>query len=300
MHSPYPPSPNGSSHKYAVFKSRARGTPDLLTREEELALVARVRKGDAEARRILVQAFKPLIEGIARRYKPSHIAFEELGEAAKAGFLDALAPGRFDPARGFRLATYAQYRIMARLSDCFLDNMNLAVHFSKTATNKKAIYRLGMVLAAIKHNKNAPLNEAQITALAESKRVEPKVIHAAIAMLTAGQHVSLYAPISDKSDSQNHTPLIDTIAADTPHPEDALVHKEEGDLREKCLAAAFQTLEPREADIFRRRRLLDEPDTYETLRVEYRISRVRVYQIEKRAFEKLQLHVRAAMAANAG
>jgi RNA polymerase sigma-32 factor len=197
---------------------------------------------------------------------------------------------RFEPERGFRLATYAMWWIRASIQEYILRSWSL-VKMGTTAAQKKLFFNLRRIKGQIEALEEGDLKPEQVQDIAHKLGVpEEEVVN--MNRRLSSPDSSLNAPLGAESEAEWQ----DWLADDTPDQESVLADSEEKEERQTLLSAALDELSPRERDILEARRLREEPVTLEELSVKYDISRERVRQIEVRAFEKLQQKMKAALA----
>ena len=218
-----------------------------------------------------------------------------IGEVISEGNVGLMqAVKRFEPERGFRLATYAMWWIRASIQEYILRSWSL-VKMGTTAAQKKLFFNLRKVKGQIQAIEDGDLHPDQVKTISERLGVtEDEVISMNRRM--SGPDNSLNAPLRQDSETGEWQ---DWLVDDTADQETVLGEEQELDQRREMLAAAMETLNEREMHILTERRLKDEPATLEDLSQEYGISRERVRQIEVRAFEKLQKAMKAEMRAEA-
>jgi RNA polymerase sigma-32 factor len=261
----------------------------LLEPEEEFMLAKRWREhGDVEAAHQLVTSHLRLVAKIALGYRGYGLPVSELISEGNVGMMQAVK--RFEPDRGFRLATYAMWWIRASIQEYILRSWSL-VKLGTTAAQKKLFFNLRKLKGQMKAIEEGDLRPDQVRKIATTLGVaEDEVVN--MNRRLAGHDQSLNAPLRVDGEGEWQ----DWLADEHPDQEDLLVESEELKDRQALLARAMQTLTERERAIIRERRLKDEPATLEVLSKTYGVSRERVRQIEVRAFEKLQ----KAMKAGAG
>jgi RNA polymerase sigma-32 factor len=195
---------------------------------------------------------------------------------------------RFEPDKGFRLATYAMWWIKASIQEYILRSWSL-VKIGTTAAQKKLFFNLRKAKGHIKAIEDGDLRPEQVKLIATKLGVSEEEVVSMNRRLAAPDH-SLNAPMRADSEGEWQDWLVD----DAPNQETLLADREQKDDRSELLVEGLKVLNEREQRILTARRLQDEPATLEDLSKEYGISRERVRQIEVRAFEKLQTAIREA------
>ena len=278
------PSPEGSLSRYL---QEIRRFP-MLTAEEEFMLAKNWRdSGDVEAAHRLVTSHLRLVAKIAMGYRGYGLPVGELIAEGNVGMMQAVK--RFEPDKGFRLATYAMWWIRAAIQEYILRSWSL-VKLGTTAAQKKLFFNLRKVKGQIKAIEEGDLSHEHVTEIAEKLNVSEDEVISMNRRMSAPDH-SLNAPLRMDSDGEWQDWLVDEDSVDQ---ETHLVEKDEFEIRQDLLEQAMETLNDREQHILRERRLTDNPATLEDLSKEYGISRERVRQIEVRAFEKVQKAVKNA------
>lgn len=272
--------PEGSLSRYLA---EIRKFP-MLDKDEEYMLAKRFREhGDPEAAEKLVTSHLRLVAKIAMGYRGYGLPLGEVISEGNVGLMQAVK--RFDPDKGFRLATYAMWWIRAAIQEYILRSWSL-VKIGTTAAQKKLFFNLRKLKGQIDAVEDGDLRPEQVEHIATKLGVtEEDVISMNRRM--AGQETSLNAPLRGDGDSGGEWQdwLVDDNAV---NPEQKLANEDEYELRMSLLEKALATLNEREQHIITERRLKDNPATLEELSKQYGISRERVRQIEVRAFEKLQ------------
>jgi len=278
------PSPEGSLSRYL---QEIRKFP-MLTAEEEFMLAKNWRdSGDVDAAHRLVTSHLRLVAKIAMGYRGYGLPVGELIAEGNVGMMQAVK--RFEPDKGFRLATYAMWWIRAAIQEYILRSWSL-VKLGTTAAQKKLFFNLRKVKGQIKAIEEGDLNHEHVTQIAEKLNVSEDEVISMNRRMSAPDH-SLNAPLRMDSDGEWQDWLVDEDSVDQ---ETHLVEKDEFEIRQELLEQAMVTLNERERHILQERRLTDDPATLEDLSKEYGISRERVRQIEVRAFEKVQKSVKNA------
>jgi RNA polymerase sigma-32 factor len=261
----------------------------MLTAEEEFMLAKNWRdSGDVEAAHRLVTSHLRLVAKIAMGYRGYGLPVGELIAEGNVGMMQAVK--RFEPDKGFRLATYAMWWIRAAIQEYILRSWSL-VKLGTTAAQKKLFFNLRKVKGQIKAIEEGDLTHEHVTEIAEKLNVSEDEVISMNRRMSAPDH-SLNAPLrADSEGGEWQDWLVDEDSVDQ---ETHLVEKDEFEIRQDLLEQAMETLNDREQHILRERRLTDNPATLEDLSKEYGISRERVRQIEVRAFEKVQKAVKNA------
>ncbi|QEO17339.1 RNA polymerase sigma factor RpoH [Acetobacter vaccinii] len=267
----------------------------LLTPEEELSLSRRWRdKEDVKAAHRLVTSHLRLVAKIAMGYRGYGLPMNELISEGNVGMMQAVR--RFDPEKGFRLATYAMWWIRAAIQEYILHSWSL-VKMGTTAAQKKLFFNLRRLKGQMQAIEDGDLKPEQVDRIATTLGVSEQDVVDMNRRMAAPDH-SLNAPLRADQDSEWQDRLVD----EQHNQEETYAENEELSGRKALLATAMATLNEREQRIFTERRLKDEPTTLEDLAHEYGISRERVRQIEVRAFEKVQAAMKTEIEArrNAG
>ncbi len=270
------------------YLSEIRKFP-LLDPQEEYMLAKRWREHeDTEAAHKLVTSHLRLVAKIAMGYRGYGLPINEVIAEGNIGLMQAVK--RFEPERGFRLATYAMWWIRASIQEYILRSWSL-VKLGTTAAQKKLFFNLRRVKGQIEALEEGDMRPEHVTDIAKRLGVpEQEVVN--MNRRLASPDSSLNTPLGTESESEWQ----DWLADESLDQETQLAETEELEERRTLLSTALEELTPRERDILEARRLRDEPMTLEDLSVKYDISRERVRQIEVRAFEKLQEKMKAALA----
>jgi RNA polymerase sigma-32 factor len=260
----------------------------LLTPEDEFMFAKRWKEHeDPEAARKLVTSHLRLVAKIAMGYRGYGLPVSEIVSEGNVGLMQAVK--RFDPDRGFRLATYAMWWIRASIQEYVLRSWSM-VKMGTTAAQKKLFFNLRKAKNNIGAIEEGDLTPEHVATLSDQLGVTPTEVTEMNRRLSGGD-ASLNAPLRSESESEWQ----DWLADDTADQETRLAEREELGDRHDLLVGAMKDLTDRERDIIQARRLQDEPATLEELSQKYGVSRERVRQIEVRAFEKLQRGMKAAM-----
>jgi RNA polymerase sigma-32 factor len=262
----------------------------MLQPQEEYMLAKRWREhGNRDAAHKLVTSHLRLVAKIAMGYRGYGLPISEVISEGNVGLMQAVK--RFEPEKGFRLATYAMWWIKAAIQEYILRSWSL-VKMGTTANQKKLFFNLRKAKSKISALEEGDLRPDQVKIIAKRLGVgEQDVIDMNRRL---GGDASLNAPIREEGDSGEWQ---DWLVDDHESQEKILAESEELSTRRKALSEALSVLNDRERRIFEARRLADDPVTLEELAAEFGVSRERVRQIEVRAFEKVQKAVRSRVAA---
>jgi RNA polymerase sigma-32 factor len=264
----------------------------MLEPEEEFILAKRWQEqGDTEAAHRLVTSHLRLVAKIAMGYRGYGLPLNEIISEGNVGLMQAVK--RFDPDRGFRLATYAMWWIRAAIQEYILHSWSL-VKMGTTAAQKKLFFNLRKLKGQMQAIDEGDLAPETVQAIAERLDVTETEVIEMNRRLEGGDR-SLNVPLRVDSDTDWQDWLVDETASQ----ETTLADADEFDHRMSLLHRAMSVLNERERHILTERRLKDEPTTLEELSGEYGISRERVRQIEVRAFAKLQRAIKALEAEQA-
>jgi RNA polymerase sigma-32 factor len=260
----------------------------MLQPQQEYMLAKRWREhGDREAAHQLVTSHLRLVAKIAMGYRGYGLPMSEVVSEGNVGLMQAVK--RFEPERGFRLATYAMWWIKASIQEYILRSWSL-VKMGTTANQKKLFFNLRRAKSRISALDEGDLRPDQVKQIAVKLGVTEQDVVDMNRRL--GGDASLNAPLREQGEGEWQDWLVD----DEDNQEHKLVEAEEASNRHDALIDALSVLNPRERRIFEARRLAEDPITLEDLSAEFGVSRERVRQIEVRAFEKVQNAVKAAYA----
>jgi RNA polymerase sigma-32 factor len=260
----------------------------MLQPEEEYMLAKRYAEHeDTNAAHKLVTSHLRLVAKIAMGYRGYGLPIGEVISEGNVGLMQAVK--KFEPERGFRLATYAMWWIKASIQEYILRSWSL-VKMGTTANQKRLFFNLRKVKSKIQALDEGDLRPDQVKEIATKLNVSEAEVVSMNRRLSGD--ASLNAPIRASEGESGEWQ--DWLVDDSANQEDMLVEQDEMDNRRSMLSSALDVLNDRERRIFEARRLADEPMTLEELSAEFDISRERVRQIEVRAFEKVQDAVRAA------
>ena len=260
----------------------------MLQPDEEFMLAKRWKEhGDREAAHKLVTSHLRLVAKIAMGYRGYGLPISEVVSEGNVGLMQAVK--RFEPDKGFRLATYAMWWIKASIQEFILRSWSL-VKMGTTAAQKKLFFNLRKAKSQIAAFQEGDLLPEQVSQIATKLGVQESEVVSMNRRLS-GPDSSLNSPLRSDSESEWQDWLVDDQA---PNQENVLAESEEHTVRMSLLDEAMKGLSERERHILTQRRLVDSPTTLEELASEYGVSRERVRQIEVRAFEKLQKAMKAA------
>ena len=272
--------PEGSLSRYLA---EIRKFP-MLAKDEEYMLAKRFAEhGDPGAAQKLVTSHLRLVAKIAMGYRGYGLPIGEVISEGNVGLMQAVK--RFDPDKGFRLATYAMWWIKASIQEYILRSWSL-VKIGTTAAQKKLFFNLRKIKGQIDAIEDGDLHPHQVKLIADKLGVGQDDVVQMNRRMSGGE-ASLNAPLgkTEESGGEWQDWLVDENAVNA---EQKLVNENEYDVRMSLLDQAMATLNEREQHIITERRLKDNPATLEELSQDYGVSRERVRQIEVRAFEKLQ------------
>jgi RNA polymerase sigma-32 factor len=276
---------SGLSH----YLEEIRRFPMLEPKQEYNLARAWREDGDREAAHQLVTSHLRLVAKIAMGYRGYGLPISEVISEGNVGLMQAVK--RFEPEKGFRLATYAMWWIKAAIQEYILRSWSL-VKMGTTANQKKLFFNLRKAKSKISALEEGDLHPDQVKLIAKRLGVTEQDVVDMNRRL--GGDASLNAPIREEGDSGE---WMDWLVDESPSQERLLAESEEKDNRHEALIGALEVLNERERRIFEARRLADDPITLEDLAAEFGVSRERVRQIEVRAFEKVQKAVKNRMAA---
>ena len=258
----------------------------MLQPDEEFMLAKRWKEhGDREAAHKLVTSHLRLVAKIAMGYRGYGLPISEVVSEGNVGLMQAVK--RFEPDKGFRLATYAMWWIKASIQEFILRSWSL-VKMGTTASQKKLFFNLRKVKGQIQALEEGDLRPDQVKEIARRLGVPEEDVVSMNRRLSGD--ASLNAPVRAESEGEWQDWLVD----DTDTQEDVLVENQEKRMRLDLLGEAMEKLTDRERRVFEARRMQEEPATLEDLSQEFGVSRERIRQIEVRAFEKVQKAVKNA------
>ncbi|BBE34459.1 RNA polymerase sigma factor RpoH [Sphingosinicella microcystinivorans] len=269
------------------YLSEIRKFP-ILAPEEEFMLAKRWREHqDTEAAHRLVTSHLRLVSKIAMGYRGYGLPVSELIAEGNIGLMQGVK--KFEPDKGFRLATYAMWWIRASIQEFILRSWSL-VKIGTTAAQKKLFFNLRRMKSQIGALEEGDLKPEVVEKIAHDLNVTADEVISMNRRMSMGGDASLNAPL--RADTEGDSQWQDWLTDEGPIQDEIVAEREESSLRAALLAEAMAVLNERERHILTERRLAEEPKTLEELSQEYDISRERVRQIEVRAFEKLQKAIR--------
>jgi RNA polymerase sigma-32 factor len=271
----------GGEQSLNRYLSEIRKFP-LLQPEEEYMLAKRFQEhGDPEAAAKLVTSHLRLVAKIAMGYRGYGLPASELISEGNIGLMQGVK--KFEPDRGFRLATYAMWWIRASIQEYILRSWSL-VKMGTTAAQKKLFFNLRRMKSQIDAFEDGDLSPEHVTKIATDLGVTEEEVTSMNRRMAMGGDTSLNVMVGEDGDAQWQDWLVDN----DPLQDERLADAQEKDVRHDMLTQAMDALNDREKHILAERRLADDPKTLEELSQVYGVSRERVRQIEVRAFDKLQ------------
>ncbi|WP_174273463.1 RNA polymerase sigma factor RpoH [Sphingomonas bacterium] len=271
----------GGEQSLNRYLSEIRKFP-LLQPEEEYMLAKRFQEhGDPEAAAKLVTSHLRLVAKIAMGYRGYGLPTSELISEGNIGLMQGVK--KFEPDRGFRLATYAMWWIRASIQEYILRSWSL-VKMGTTAAQKKLFFNLRRMKSQIDAFEDGDLKPADVTKIATDLGVSEEDVTSMNRRMAMGGDTSLNVSMREDGEGQWQDWLVDT----DPLQDERLAESQEKTVRHDMLTEAMDALNDREKNILAERRLSDDPKTLEELSQVYGVSRERVRQIEVRAFDKLQ------------
>ena len=254
----------------------------ILSPEEEYMFAKRWREhGDTDAAAKLVNSHLRLVAKIAMGYRGYGLPVSELISEGNIGLMQGVK--KFEPDRGFRLATYAMWWIRASIQEFILRAWSL-VKMGTTANQKKLFFNLRRMKNQIEAFEDGDLKPEDVTKIATDLGVSEEDVVSMNRRMAMGGDTSLNVSLREEGDGQWQDWLVDT----GPLQDERVAEAQETKVRHELLVEAMESLNEREKHILTERRLTDEPKTLEELSQVYDVSRERIRQIEVRAFEKLQ------------
>ena len=254
----------------------------ILAPEQEYMLAKRFQEhGDTDAAAQLVTSHLRLVAKIAMGYRGYGLPVSELISEGNIGLMQGVK--KFEPDRGFRLATYAMWWIRASIQEFILRSWSL-VKMGTTAAQKKLFFNLRRMKARLDAFEDGDLRPEDVEKIATHLGVTEAEVVSMNRRMAMGGDTSLNVPMREDGEGQWQ----DWLADDSPLQDSVVADQQEADVRHDMLVSAMEDLNDREKHILTERRLTDDPKTLEELSQVYGVSRERVRQIEVRAFEKLQ------------
>tara|TARA_Y100000589_G_scaffold311865_1_gene331613 strand:- start:736 stop:1617 length:882 start_codon:yes stop_codon:yes gene_type:complete len=272
---------------FARYLDEIQKFPMLQANEEYMLARRWVEHEDTEAAHQLVTSHLRLVAKIAMGYRGYGLPVAELISEGNIGMMQAVK--RFDPERGFRLATYAMWWIRASIQEYILHSWSL-VKMGTTAAQKKLFFNLRKLKGQMKAIDEGDLSPENVKEIASRLDVPEHEVMSMNSRLSGRDH-SLNAPRSAESDGEWQDWLVD----ECQDQEQVYADREELNERSKLLLAAMEKLNPREQYIIQKRRLSESAATLEELGSEFGISRERVRQVEAKAFDKLQKNIKTQL-----
>tara|TARA_B100000959_G_scaffold232804_1_gene249884 strand:+ start:2145 stop:3044 length:900 start_codon:yes stop_codon:yes gene_type:complete len=263
----------------------------MLTAEEEYMLAKRWKKrGDLKSAQKLITSHLRLVAKIAMKYRGYGLPVNEMISEGNIGLMQAVK--KFEPEKGFKLATYAMWWIKASIQEYILRSWSL-VKMGTTTAQKKLFFNLKKIKNQLSINNTNDLKNEHVEEISKRLNVKKEEVVSMNRRLL-GKEKSLNDPIKDEDGGQWQDWLIDNKI----NHEIAFSEKQEFNQRKNLMNEAMNVLNLREKEILTARRLSDEATTLEDLSKKYKISRERIRQIETKAFEKLQKAILAAANTN--
>ncbi|PPC86010.1 MAG: RNA polymerase sigma factor RpoH [Hyphomicrobium sp.] len=280
------PTLNGGSLGLSRYLEEIRKFPMLEPNEEYMLAKRWQEHEDSDAAEKLVTSHLRLVARIAMGYRGYGLPIGEVISEGNVGLMQAVK--RFEPDKGFRLATYAMWWIRASIQEYILRSWSL-VKMGTTAAQKKLFFNLRRAKSQLQALEDGDMKPETVKKIATKLGVSEGDVISMNRRL--GGDASLNAPLRADSESGEWQ---DWLVDDTPTQEDRLVESEEIKQRRSYLTSAMAVLNDRERRVFEARRLSEDPATLEDLSTEFGVSRERIRQIEVRAFEKVQKAVTAS------
>ena len=261
--------------------------PMLEAGEEYLLAKDWLEKQDTKSAHKLVTSHLRLVAKIAMGYRGYGLPIADLIAEGNIGMMHAVK--KFDPEKGFRLATYAMWWIKAAIQEFVLRSWS-QVKIGTTASQKKLFFNLRKIKGKINALEDGDLTPKQVNHIAKTLNVSENDVVSMNRRMLGGDH-SLNSQINRQDGEEAEWQ--DMLTDERDNQETQYVNHQEKNIRNKMMIEALDYLKPREKDIIIKRRLTENPKTLEDLSQEYKVSRERIRQIETRAFEKLQTVVKS-------
>ena len=266
------------------YMEQIKKFPLLNANEEYMLAKAWKDQGDIKAAHKLVTSHLRLVAKIASGYRGYGLPVSDLISEGNIGMMHAVK--RFEPEKGFRLATYAMWWIKASIQEYVLRSWSL-VKIGTTAAQKKLFFNLKKIKSKISALDEGDLSPDQVTKIATELSVPEKEV-VSMNRRISGSDYSLNSPVSENSQGEWQ----DWLEDETQNQEISFAESEEFLIKKNIMNEAFEVLTEREKDIICERQLNEKPLTLEDLSKKYEVSRERIRQIEAKAFEKLQRTMR--------
>jgi len=266
----------------ASYLAQIKKFPMLAAEEEYMLAKNWKTTGNLKSAEKLVTSHLRLVAKIAMGYKGYGLPVNEMISEGNVGLMQAVK--KFEPEKGFRLATYAMWWIKASIQEYILRSWSL-VKIGTTTAQKKLFFNLKKIKNQLAPKAEGDLRDEHVSEIAKKLDVKKEEVVSMNRRLSGKEH-SLIAPIGEDGDEWQ-----DWLVDKEMDQELKFAHKEEMDQRKDLLTDSIKILNDREKEILYARRLNDEPTTLENLSKKYKISRERIRQIENKAFEKVQKHM---------
>ena len=266
----------------SAYLTQIKKFPMLAAEEEYMLAKNWKEKGNLKSAEKLVTSHLRLVAKIAMGYKGYGLPVNEIISEGNVGLMQAVK--KFEPEKGFRLATYAMWWIKASIQEYILRTWSL-VKIGTTTAQKKLFFNLKKLKNQIAPRSEGDLRNEQVSEIADRLNVSEKEVVSMNRRLAGKEH-SLNAPVGEDGDQWQ-----DWLVDKGMDQELKLAQEEEMNQRKDLLKDSIKILNDREKEILYARRLTDDPLTLENLSKKYKISRERIRQIENKAFEKLQKHM---------
>ena len=266
----------------ASYLAQIKKFPMLAAEEEYMLAKNWKTTGNLKSAEKLVTSHLRLVAKIAMGYKGYGLPVNEMISEGNVGLMQAVK--KFEPEKGFRLATYAMWWIKASIQEYILRSWSL-VKIGTTTAQKKLFFNLKKIKNQLAPRSEGDLRDEHVSEIAKKLNVKKEEVVSMNRRLSGKEH-SLNAPIGEDGDEWQ-----DWLVDKEMDQELKFAHKEEMDQRKDLLTDSIKILNDREKEILYARRLNDEPTTLENLSKKYKISRERIRQIENKAFEKVQKHM---------
>ena len=270
----------GLEGSLASYLMQIRKFPILSAKEEHMLAKSWRERGDIKSAQKLVTSHLRLVAKIAMGYRGYGLPVSEMVSEGNIGLMQAVK--KFQPEKGFRLATYAIWWIKAAIQEYVLRSWSL-VKMGTTTAQKKLFFNLKKIKNQLSPNNDGDLKIEHVDEISKILNVKKEEVISMNRRLL-GKEKSLNDPVKDENGSEWQ----DWIADDKPDQELKLSHEQEFNQRKKLMDDSMSVLNPREKDILTARRLSENVTTLEDLSKKYNLSRERIRQIETKAFEKLQ------------